>query len=49
MTDDEIRWIAQAAIFYNALIFVWRLQGGTQTILLPRFWYATDPTPLYQA
>lgn len=48
MTDEEIHWIASVAVHFNALLFVWRLKGGTQVVLFPRFWHGDTP-PLYQA
>lgn len=47
MTEDQIRWVAEAAVAYNALVFVLVGRYGSQPVLLPRFLYAR-PSTLHQ-
>lgn len=47
MSDDEIRWVAEAAIVWNALVFVLLGRYGAQPVLFPRRLYARSST-LYQ-
>lgn len=39
MTEDEIRWVAEAAIAWNALVFILTGRYGAQPVLLPRRLY----------
>ena len=47
MTDDEIRWVAEAAMRYDALVFVIVGRYGSQPVLFPRFLYGR-PSTLHQ-
>jgi hypothetical protein len=35
MSDDELRWIARAAVDLDCLIYVWRGRFGLQPVFFP--------------
>ena len=44
MTDDEIRWVVDAAILYDCLVFVLPGRWGSQPVLFPRSLYGRKAT-----
>lgn len=40
MTEDDIRWIAKAAVRFDCLVFILRGTLGSQPVLFPRSLYA---------
>lgn len=50
MNEDEIYWIARAAVTFDAVIVYWTSPRGTQVVLMPRsLIYGRHASPLLQS